>query len=277
MGGSETGAVPRASGGSDGARRRWPIVLLGVLAGRALEVFYRWPSYAPEAYAHRPVPRGARRNEESGDSRYLKFFPDAALPPDRTPTRRTKRSCRRHARTSTVGCAALAARGAGFGRRNVRGEACVPRVSGRTRCRNTSLASGKLADGASIDHGQRAPQGAATMWRRASRLAIGGASKKSANHGMRSARASILTYRTISDARRRTRSLTGVLHFLPTPEAESARTIRERAGLQPGTLARQGNEGAQRTARAHCFSGTTTYAKTVGSGFAALGAGRLGR
>ncbi len=53
-------------------------------------------------------------------------------------------------------------------------------------------------------------------------------------------------------------------------------TTRARAGLQPGAVARsEQRQGPAGLDRAHASFGQDSYAKAVGSGFAALGAGRL--
>jgi serine/threonine protein kinase len=263
------------------ARRRWPIVLLGVLAVAAVAVFYLLPRYAPEAL---PIDLSAiSRVAKNLAPSFPSVLPDtspAAAGSDANTADETKLQATRESFDRRL--AALEARGAGVwgGPEYASAKMRAAESVGAHDAGNTRLAQERLADASRLldQVDSRAPQALATQLA-AGQKALASGQEELANQAFDLARRIDPNDRRISDGQRRTHSLTGVLPLLADAQnAESARNYSRAAQDYSQALSLDpGNDKARSgLARANAAFGDDNYAKAVGSGFAALGAGRLG-
>jgi len=253
---------------------------LGVLAGVAVAVFYLLPRYAPEAL---PI-------DLSAISRVTKNLA-TSLPsvlPDGGPAAGSNANTEDEAKLQATRenfdgrLAALEARGAGVwgGPEFASAKTRAAESVGAHDAGNTRLAQERLADAAHLldQVDSRAPQALATQVA-AGQKALASGQQEVANQAFDLARRIDPNDRHISDGQRRTRSLTGVLPLLADAQnAESARNYSRAAQDYSQALSLDPGNDKARTglARANAAFGDDNYAKAVGSGFAALGAGRLG-
>jgi hypothetical protein len=263
------------------ARRRWPIVLLGVLAVAAVAVFYLLPRYAPEAL---PIDLSAisrvAKNLAPSLSSVLPDTSPAAAGSDANTADETKLQATRESFDRRL--AALEARGAGVwgGPEYASAKMRAAESVGAHDAGNTRLAQERLADASRLldQVDSRASQALATQLA-AGQKALASGQEELANQAFDLARRIDPNDRRISDGQRRTHSLTGVLPLLADAQnAESARNYSRAAQDYSQALSLDpGNDKARSgLARANAAFGDDNYAKAVGSGFAALGAGRLG-
>ncbi|MDB6091568.1 MAG: hypothetical protein JWN85_4352 [Gammaproteobacteria bacterium] len=275
-------ALPRASRLEPiRTRRRWPIVVLGVLAGVAIAVFYLLPRYAPQAL---PIDLSAisRATRNLAPALPSIGLPDTrSAPPapnadaaDEAQLQATRESFDRR-------LAGLEARGAGvwggpeFAMAKMRAAESV----GAHDAGNTRIAGQRLADASHLldQVDSRAPQVLSTQLA-AGQKALASGQEEVASQAFDLARRIDPSDRRIADGQRRTRSLNGVLPLLADGEnAESAHNYSRAAQDYSQALSLDpGNDKARAgLARANAAFGDDNYAKSVGSGFAALGAGRL--
>jgi tetratricopeptide (TPR) repeat protein len=144
---------------------------------------------------------------------------------------------------------------------------------------NTRMAEERLADASHLldEVESRAPQALAAQLA-AGQKALAAGQEEMANQAFDLARRIDPNDKRIADGQRHTRNLTGVLPLLADGQnAESARNFSRAAQDYSQALSIDpGNEKAKAgLARANAAFGDDNYAKSVGSGFAALGAGRL--
>ena len=275
-------AVPRVSRLQPmKTRRRWPIVLLGVLAGAAIGVFYLLPRYAPQAL---PIDLSviARATRNLAPSLPPLVLPDsgpaaAASNADTMPEAKLQATRENFDRR----LAALEARGAGVwgGPEYATAKMRAAESVGAHDAGNTRLAQERLADASHLldQVDSRAPQALATELA-VGQKALASGQEEVASQAFDLARRIDPNDRRISDGQRRARSLTGVLPLLADGQnAESARNYSRAAQDYSQALSLDpGNDKARAgLARANAAFGDDNYAKAVGSGFAALGAGRL--
>ncbi|MDB6045214.1 MAG: hypothetical protein JWM63_3765 [Gammaproteobacteria bacterium] len=258
------------------ARRRWPIVLLGVLAGVAVAVFYLLPRYAPQALPIdlSAISRATQNLAPSLPSGVLGAAGSNADTAGEAKLQATRENFDRR-------LAALEARGAGVwgGPEYASAKMRAAESVGAHDAGNTRLAQERLADASHLldQVDGRAPQALATQLA-AGQKALASGQEEVANQAFDLARRIDPNDRRISDGQRRTRSLTGVLPLLADAQnAESARNYSRAAQDYSQALSLDpGNDKARSgLARANASFGDDNYAKAVGSGFAALGAGRL--
>jgi serine/threonine protein kinase/tetratricopeptide (TPR) repeat protein len=273
--------VPRVHRLEPIRNRRWPVVLLGMLAALAVAVFYWLPRYAPDglpldlsAWTH-----GAKGQEASSVSSTSTDAASAAGADTADGSADAKLQATRENFDRRL--AALEARGAGVwgGPEFAMAKTRAAEAVGASDAGNTRIAQERLADASRLldQVESRAPQALAQQ------IAVG---QKALAAGQQEVakQAFELAYRIdpndkrIADWQRHTRNLSGVLPLLADGQnAESAGDFARAAqdysralGLDPGNdKARSG------LARANAAFGDDNYAKSVGTGFAALGAGRI--
>jgi tetratricopeptide (TPR) repeat protein len=260
-------------------RRRWPIVLLGILAGAAIAVFYLLPRYAPQTL---PIDLSAiSRATKSLTPSLPSVLTDtgSAAASNANTTAETKLQATRESFERRL--ATLEARGAGvwggadFATAKMRAAESV----GAHDAGNTAMAQERLAEASRLldQVNSRAPQ-ALTAQVEAGQKALAAGQEELASQAFDLARRIDPNDRRIAAGQRRTRNLTGVLPLLADGQnAEGARNYSRAAQDYSQALSLDpGNEKARAgLSRANAAFGDDNYAKAVGSGFAALGAGRL--
>jgi eukaryotic-like serine/threonine-protein kinase len=273
-------AVPRVSRLQPmRTRRRWPIVLLGVLAGSAVAVFYLLPRYAPQSLPIdlSAISRATQNLTPSLSSILRDTGPSAVTNADASAEAKLQAA----RETFDRRLAALEARGAGvwggadFAAAKTRAAESV----GAHDAGNTRMAEERLAEASRLldQVGNRAAQALAAQVA-AGQKALATGQEELANQAFDLARRIDPNDRRIADGQRRTRNLNGVLPLLADGQnAESARNyLRATQDYSQALSLDPGNEKARSgLARANAAFGEDNYAKAVGSGFAALGAGRL--
>jgi serine/threonine protein kinase len=275
--------IPRVSRLEPIKRRHWPIVLLGILAGVAVAVFYWLPRYTGQSL---PIDFAAlTRATKSLSARVAsEATPDApaSSPPagaDNSNPTEAKLQATRENFDRRLG--ALEARGAGiwggpeFAMAKMRAAESV----GAHDAGNVKMAQERLADASRLldEVESRASQALAAQIA-AGQKALAAGQQEIANQAFDLARRIDPNDRRIADGQRRTRNLTGVLPLLADGQnAENARNyLRASQDYSQVLSLDPGNEKARMgLARANAASSEDNYAKAVGSGFAALGAGRL--
>ena len=276
-------SVPRVAKLEPIRRRRWPIVLLGALAGIAVAVFYWLPRYAPQGL---PIDLSSFTPHMSKS-----VAPAAATstsPPDEA-TAATSSSADNSAEAKLTATrenfdrrlAALEARGAGvwggaeFAMAKMRAAESV----GAHDAGNTQMAQDRLADASHLldQVESRASQALAAQLVLGEK-ALAAGQEGIANQAFELAKQIDPSDRRIADGQRRVHNLDGVLPLLADAQnAEGARNYSRAAQDYSKVLALDpGNEKARTSlAQDNAALGDDNYAKAVGSGYAALGAGRL--
>ena len=273
--------VPRVSRLEPIRRRHWPVVLLGLLAGVAVAVFYWLPRYTGQSL---PIDFAAL-------TRATKSLAPTETPSDTTTTSPppgtdnaadsadAKLQATRENFDRRLG--ALETRGAGiwggpeFGMAKMRAAESV----GAHDAGNEKMAQERLADASRLldEVESRAPQALAAQIA-AGQKALAAGQQQVANQAFDLARRIDPNDRRIAEGERHTRSLDGVLPLLADAQnAESARDFsRAVQDYNQALSVDPGNEKARSgLARANAALGDDNYAKAVGSGYAAIGAGRL--
>ena len=277
--------VPRVARLEPIRRRRWPIVLLGVLAGIAVAVFYWLPRYAPQGL---PLDLSAFSQHVS-KSPTPAASTSASLPDEATAATSSSSGADNSAEAKLQATrenfdrrlAALEARGAGvwggaeFAMAKMRAAESV----GAHDAGNTQMAQDRLAHASHLldEVESRAPQALAAQLA-AGQKALAAGQEEIANQAFELAKKIDPSDRHIAEGQRRVQNLGGVLPLLADAQnAEGARNYSRAAQDYSKALALDpGNDKARSgLARANAAFGDDNYAKAVGSGFAAIGAGRL--
>ena len=273
--------IPRVSRLEPIRRRHWPIVLLGILAGVAVAVFYWLPRYTGQSLPidFAALTRATKNLSEQATSAASSIATSPATGADSTNPTDAKLQATRENFDRRLG--ALETRGAGiwggpeFAMAKMRAAESV----GAHDAGNLKMAQERLADASRLldEVESRAPQALAAQIA-AGQKALAAGQQEIANQAFDLARRIDPNDRRIADGQRRTRNLTGVLPLLADAQnAEGARNYARAMQDYSQVLSMDpGNEKARAgLARANAALGEDNYAKAVGSGFAALGAGRL--
>jgi hypothetical protein len=263
-------------------RRHWPIVLLGLLAGVAVAVFYWLPRYTTQslpfdfsaiARATKSLAPSSMTSSSTTDADATAAAANKAGSPE-AEFEATRASFDRR-------LAALETRGAGvwggpeFGLAKNRAAESV----GAHDAGNTQMAQERLADASTLlDQVERkAPQALADQIA-AGQKALAAGQEELANQAFDLARRIDPNDKRIAEGQRHTHNLNGVLPLLADGQnAENAQNYMRAAQDYSQALSIDpGNDKARAgLARANAAFGDDNYAKAVGSGLAALGAGRL--
>ena len=268
-------SVPRVSRLEPIPRRHWPVVLLGLLAGVAVAVFYWLPRYTTQSlpFDFSAISRAAKNLAPASDAATVTAAPGTDSSPEAM-----FQSAREHFDSRL---AALEKRGAGvwggpeFGLAKMRAAESV----GAHDAGNTQMAEERLADASKLldqVDSKAAPALAAQI--AAGQKALAAGQEEIANQAFELAKRIDPNDKRIAEGQRHTHNLTGVLPLLADGQnAEAARNYLRAAQDYGQVLSLDpGNDKARAgLARANAAFGDDNYAKAVGSGFAALGAGRL--
>jgi serine/threonine protein kinase len=272
-------SVPRVARLEPIRRRHWPIVLLGILAGVAVAVFYWLPRYTTQSL---PFDFSAISRATKNLAPSLPSLSDSAAAPttpgaDGSPEAKLQAAREKFDRRLT----ALETRGAGvwggpeFGMAKTRAAESV----GARDAGSTQMAQERLADASQLldQVESKAPQALAAQLA-AGQKALAAGQEELANQAFDLAKRIDPNDKRIVEGQRHTRNLNGVLPLLADGQnAESAQNYSRAAQDYSQALSIDpGNDKARAgLARANAAFGDDSYAKAVGSGFAALGAGRL--
>jgi eukaryotic-like serine/threonine-protein kinase len=276
--GLELDTVPRVARLEPIRRRHWPIVLLGVLVGVAIAVFYWLPRYAPQGLPidFSAIARATRNLTPSLPSA-APANGAAAAAADNSPEAKLQ---------ATRGdfdkrLAALDARGAGVwgGPEFAMAKTRAAESVGAYDAGNVQIAQDRLTDASKLldEVESRAPQALAAQLA-ACQKALAAGQQEIANQACDLAKRIDPNDKRVADLQHRTHNLTGVLPLIADGQnaenagnySRAAQDYRQVLSLDPG------NEKARAgLARANAAFGDDNYAKDVGSGFAALGAGRV--
>jgi serine/threonine protein kinase len=273
--------VPRVSRLEPIPSRHWPVVLLGVLAGVAVAVFYWLPRYTTQSlpFDFSAITRATKNlspslaSASSTDGAAIGATSAADRSPEATFQAARGRFDQR--------LATLEARGAGvwggpeFGLAKMRAAESV----GAHDAGNTQMAELRLADASKLlDQVESKAAQALTAQITAGQKALATGQEELANQAFDLAKRIDPNDKRIAEGQRHTHNLNGVLPLLADGQnAENARDFLRAAQDYGKALSLDsGNEKARAgLARANAAFGDDNYAKAVGSGFAALGAGRL--
>ena len=262
-------SVPRVARLEPIRRRHWPVVLLGVLAGIAVAVFYWLPRYTTQSL---PFDLAAISRATKG---LTQLAGSSGGAPDGAANLQSARE--NFDRRLT----ALETRGAGvwggpeFGLAKSRAAESV----GARDAGNTQMAQQRLTDASRLLDAveSKAPQALAAQLA-AGQKALAAGQEELANQAFDLAKRIDPNDKRIAEGQRHTHNLNGVLPLLADGQnAENARNYSRAAQDYSQALSIDpGNDKARAgLARANAAFGDDNYAKAVGSGFAALGAGRL--
>jgi len=271
-------SVPRVARLEPIRRRHWPVVLLGVLAGIAVAVFYWLPRYTTQSL---PFDLSAISRATKGLTQSL----GPTSPADATTTTGGAPDAVANLQSAKENfdrrLAALETRDAGvwggpeFGLAKSRAAESV----GARDAGNTQMAQERLADASRLLDAveSKAPQALAAQLA-AGEKALAAGQEGLANQAFDLAKRIDPNDKRIAEGQRHTHNLSGVLPLLADGQnAENARNYSRAAQDYSQALSIDpGNDKARAgLARANGAFGEDNYAKAVGSGFAALGAGRL--
>lgn len=276
-------SVPRVARLEPIRRRHWPVVLLGLLAGIAVAVFYWLPRYTTQSlpFDLSAITRATISRATDGLTRSS----GSTSPADTTTTTGGAPDAVANLQSAREGfdrrLAALETRGAGvwggpeFGLAKSRAAESV----GARDAGNTQLAQERLTDASRLLDAveSKAPQALAAQLA-AGQKALAAGQEELANQAFDLAKRIDPNDKRIAEGQRHTHNLNGVLPLLADGQnAENARNYSRAAQDYSQALSIDpGNDKARAgLARANAAFGDDNYAKAVGSGFAALGAGRL--
>jgi serine/threonine protein kinase len=271
-------SVPRVSRLEPIPRRHWPVVLLGLLAGIAVAVFYWLPRYTTQSL---PFDFSAISRATKNLAPSLASASDAATAgtsgADTSPEAMFQSARERF----DSRLAALETRGAGvwggpeFGLAKMRAAESV----GAHDAGNTQMAELRLADASKLlDQVESKAATALAAQIAAGQKALAAGQEELASQAFDLAKRIDPNDKRIAEGQRHTHNLNGVLPLLADGQnAEGARNYLRAAQDYGQVLSIDpGNDKARAgLARANAAFGDDNYAKAVGSGFAALGAGRL--
>ena len=269
-------SVPRVARLEPIRRRHWPVVLLGILAGIAVAVFYWLPRYTTQSlpFDLSALSRVTKGLTQSSGSTSPGTTTTAGAPDAVADLQSARENFDRR-------LAALETRGAGvwggpeFGLAKSRAAESV----GARDAGNTQMAQQRLTDASRLldEVESKAPQALAAQLA-AGQKALAAGQEGLANQAFDMAKRIDPNDKRIAEGQRHTHNLNGVLPLLADGQnAESARNYSRAAQDYSQALSIDpGNDKARAgLARANAAFGDDNYAKAVGSGFAALGAGRL--
>ena len=271
-------SVPRVTRLEPIRRRHWPVVLLAVLAGMAVAVFYWLPRYAPQDF---PIDLSAiaRAAKSLTPTQPTPVPADGAALAASDNSGEAKLQAARESFDRRL--AALEARGAGVwgGPEFAMAKTRAAESVGAHDAGNTQIAQDRLTDASRLLDAveSRAPQALAAEVA-AGQKALAAGQEVIANQAFDRAKLIDPNDKRIAEGERRTHNLSGVLPLIADGQnAENARNyLRAAQDYSQALSLDPGNEKAQAgLARAKAAFGEDNYAKDVGSGFAALGAGRL--
>ena len=274
-------SVPRVHRLEPIRNRRWPVVLLGVLAAIAVGVFYWLPRYAPDglpldlsAWTHGIKGQAASSSSTTSNDAATAAGADTADGSADAKLQATRENFDRR-------LAALESRGAGVwgGPEFAMAKTRAAEAVGAADAGNTRIAQERLADASHLlDQVEgRAPQ-ALAMQIAAGQKALAAGQPEVAKQAFELAYRIDPNDKRIADWQRHTRNLSGVLPLLADGQnAESAGDFsRATQDYNDALRLDPGNDKAKAgLARANAAFGDDNYAKAVGTGFAALGAGRI--
>jgi len=263
-------------------RRRWPVVLLGILAGVAVAVFYWLPRYTGQSL---PIDFSALSRAASSSTP----APEAAAPQDEVTsppagadsTNPTDAKLQATRENFDRRLAALDTRGAGIwgGPEFAMAKTRAAESIGARDAGNLKLAQERLADASRLlDEVESRASQALNAQLAAGQKALAAGQQELAKEAFDLAKRIDPNDRRIADGQRHTTNLSDVLPLLADAQnAESARNFsRAVQDYNQVLLMDPGNDKARTgLARASTALGDDNYAKAVGSGYAALGAGRL--
>lgn len=268
-------AIPKVMRLEPIRRRRWPMVLLGALTGIAIAVFYWLPRYAPQGLPLdlAAISQAAQRLAASHTAASTTVAPTAADVADaKLQTARASFDQR---------LAALETRGAGvwggpeFAMAKMRAAESV----GAHDAGDTQLAIDRLADASRLlDAVEGKASQAFDAELAAGQKALAAGQEEIAAHAFGLAERINPDDKRIAEGKRHTRNLSGVLPVIADAQnAESAHNYSRALQDYNHALSMDpGNDKARAgLARVNAALSEDNYAKFVGSGFAALGAGRL--
>lgn len=273
--------VPRVNRLEPIRNRRWPIVLLGALAGIAVGVFYWLPRYAPDglpldlaAWTHVSKSLESSSSSSSSTDAATAAGADTSDGSADAKLQATRENFDRR-------LAALETRGAGiwggpeFAMAKQRAAESVGAFDGGAM----SIAQERMADASHLldQVESRAPQALAQQIA-IGQKALAAGQQEVANQAFELAKRIDPNDKRIVDGQRHTRNLSGVLPLLADGQnaesagdfARAAQDYSQALRLDPGN-----DKAKSGLARANAAFGDDNYAKAVGSGFAALGAGRI--
>jgi serine/threonine protein kinase/tetratricopeptide (TPR) repeat protein len=279
--------------------RRWPWVVLGLLAGAAAAVYFLLPRFdlqtlppdvsamiAPiqSALTSDKSSRGANPHQTASSvPTGSATSPETAAATSATPASDADEEQRLRAMRQTFDSrlATLEARGAGVwgGREFAMAKTRAAESVGARDAGNPRMAQERLATAMKLldNVESKAPQ-ALQAQVAAGEKALGSGQQEVASQAFYLARRIDPSDRRATDGQRRAQSLNGVLPLLADAKnaeaahdyARAAQAYSQALSLDPGNVtAKTGQE------RANAAFGDDNYAKAVGAGFAALGAGRL--
>jgi serine/threonine protein kinase/tetratricopeptide (TPR) repeat protein len=269
-------SVPRVARLEPIPRKHWPVVLLGLLAGVAVAVFYWLPRYTTQSlpFDFSSISRATKNLASSAtDAVTVGATSGADSSPEATFQSERERFDRRLATLETRGAGVWG--GPEFGLAKMRAAESV----GAHDAGSTQMAEERLADASKLldqVESKAAPALAAQI--AAGQKALAAGQEELANQAFDLAKRIDPNDKRIAEGQRHTHNLNGVLPLLADGQnAESARNYMRAAQDYSQALSLDpGNDKARAgLARANAAFGDDNYAKAVGSGFAALGAGRL--
>ncbi len=277
--------IPRVTRLEPMKSSRWPMVLLGLLAGTAVAVFWWLPRYAPQ---DRPLDLATLSQAAKNLGASLTSAPeDAANANDTAAANAANGDSADEAKLQKAResfdrrLAKLEARGAGVwgGPEFAMAKTRAAESVGAHDAGNTRIAQQRLEDASRLlDAVESKAAQALTAQIAAGQKALAAGQQEVANEAFDLARRIDPNDRRIAEGQRRTHSLVAVLPLIADGQnAESARNYSRAAQDYGQVLSLDpGNERARSgLLRANAALGSDNYAKAVGSGFAALGAGRL--
>ena len=268
--------VPRVNRLEPIRNRRWPVVLLVTLAVLAVAVFYWLPRYAPDGL---PLDLSAWTNGIKWLTTPSSSSSTDATSPTGTDSADANLQSAREKFDHRL--ATLETRGAGVwgGPEFAMAKTRAAESVGASDAGNTRIAEERLADASRLlDQVESRAARALDTQIAAGQKALAAGQQEIANQAFELAKQIDPNDKRIAEWQRHTRNLSGVLPLLADGQnAEAAgdfsRAIQDYSQVQridPGNdKARSG------LARATAASGDDNYAKAVGTGSAALGAGRI--
>jgi len=276
----DTIPIPRVARLEPIRRRHWPVVLLGILAGVAVAVFYWLPRYTGQSL---PIDFAALTRATKSLAPTDRPADTTTSPPPGTDNAADSADAKLQATRENFDrrLSALETRGAGiwggpeFGMAKTR----AAESNGARDGGNEKMAQERLADASRLldEVESRASQAFVTQLEKGQK-ALAAGQQEIANQAFDLARRIDPNDRRLADNERHTRNLTDVLPLLADAQnAEGARNFSRAVQDYTQVLSIDpGNEKARTgLSRANAALGDDNYAKAVGSGFAAIGAGRL--
>jgi tetratricopeptide (TPR) repeat protein len=275
--------VPRVARLEPIRSRHWPVVLLGILAGVAVAVFYWLPRYTGQSL---PIDFAALTHATKSLATQTPPETPAettTAPPPATDALANSAEAKLQATREHFDrrLAALETRGAGIwgGPEFAMAKTRAAESVGAHDAGNVKMAQERLADASRLlDEVESRAKPALDAQIAEGQRALAAGQQEIANQAFDLAKRIDPNDRRIVDGERHTHNLNGVLPLLADAQnAEGARNYSRAIQDYSQALSQDpGNDKARAgLARANAAFGEDNYAKAVGSGFAALGAGRI--